>query len=164
MRTSNQFSLDQAGNCRARIGGSRRYGSSRWALLAFALLFMACAMSPASLAQTTSSTLRGTVKDPSGAVIPNATVTLVSARTGQERKVTSSEEGAYAFASVDPGTYTLRVEGANFKTYQQTDLVISPSSTVGTDVTLEVGAASETVTVTAEAISQIQTETGEKSN
>lgn len=120
---------------------------------------------PATYAQTTgSSTLRGVVKDPNGAIVPNANVILVSERTGQERRTPTSSEGTYTFASVDPGSYTLRVEGANFKTYQQTGLVISPSSTQGADVTLEVGSAAETVTVTAEAQSQIQTETGEKSN
>ncbi|HVF29080.1 MAG TPA: TonB-dependent receptor, partial [Pyrinomonadaceae bacterium] len=164
MRTSNQFGFDQKGKHRVRTGDSCHERSSRWALLAFALLLVV-GLAPQSFAQTTgSSTLRGTVKDPAGAVVPNATVVLVSERTGQERRITTGDEGTYTFASIDPGTYTLRVESANFKTSEQTGLVISPSSTVGSDVTLEVGAASETVTVTAEAINQIQTETGEKSN
>lgn len=131
------------------------------ALALFALL----TVTPAAFAQTSgSATLRGTVKDAAGAIVPASTVTITSNRTSAERKITTGNEGTFTFPSLDPGTYTLKVEAANFKTYVQTDLVLSPSDTRGADVTLEPGGASETVTVTAESITQIQTETGEKSN
>lgn len=132
--------------------------------LAISLLVL-FAVAPGAFAQTTgSATLRGVVKDANGAVVPNATVTLVSERTSAERRGTTGEDGTYTFASVDPGPYTLRVEAANFKSSVQTNLVLAPSDTRGADVSLEVGVASETVTVTAEAGNTIQTETGEKSN
>lgn len=120
---------------------------------------------PVALGQTSgSATLRGTVKDVSGAVVPEADVTLIGEGTGIERKATTNDEGTYVFATVDPGRYTLRVERASFKTYVQPELVLSPSDTRGVDAVLQVGEASETVTVSADALTTIQTETGEKSN
>lgn len=133
-------------------------------MFSLCLLFMLVAV-PLSTAQTTgSATLRGTVKDPNGAVVPNASLTLINNQTNAERKVSTGEEGSYTFTALEPGPYTLRVEGQTFKTYVQNDLIISPSDTRGQDVTLELGGASETVVVTSDNVQQIQTETGEKSN
>ena len=117
--------------------GSRRIPRGRgkagpsargWLLSALVLLTAASV----SLAQGTSSTIRGTVKDPQGAVVRGATVTLVGGTRGDERKVTTGDEGNYTFTSVDPGPYTLRVEVTGFKTYQQT-FTLSPSETRGID-------------------------------
>lgn len=117
-----------------------------------------------TLAQTTgSATLRGSVKDPNGAVVAGATVTITSERTKAERKVATGEDGVFVFSSLTPDTYTVKVEAASFKTAQQTGLVLAPSDTRGLDVTLEVGAAEQVMTVQAEA-EQIQTETGAKEN
>jgi hypothetical protein len=130
------------------------------------LVFGLCLLAGASgaLAQTTgSATLRGTVKDQNGAVVAKATVTLVSDATKDERKTASNSEGIYVFSSVNPGTYTVRIEGSGFKKAEQTGLVLSPSDIRGLDFTLQVGAASETVTVTATA-DVLQTETGAKEN
>src|SRR3712207_4136129 len=96
--------------------------SPRRFLWVVGLLLTLCA-APVALAQTTgSATLRGTVKDPNGAVVANATVTLVSERTGEERRITTGGEGSYAFASLDPGAYTLRVEASGFKSQEQTKI------------------------------------------
>src|SRR5689334_17513875 len=129
----------------------------RW--LASALVLFAAAS--VSLAQGTSSTIRGTVKDPQGAVVRGATVTLVSGARGDERKVTTGDEGGYTFTSVNPGPYTLKVEMSGFKTYQQT-FTLSPSETRGIDAELEIGVTDE-VTVVDEG-SLIKTETGERSD
>ena len=118
-----------------------------------------------SLAQTTSSaTLRGTVKDPSGAVVPNATVTLTLVTTQSERKTKTSGEGVYTFTSLTPGIYTLTVEATSFKKSVKTDINLSPSDTKGVDVEMAIGAATESVTITASAAEEIKTETGERSN
>jgi hypothetical protein len=116
---------------------------------------------PVTFAQGSGSTVRGDVKDPNGAVVPGATVTLVDAR-GAERKATTTSSGSYTFTSVDPGQYTLRVEGAGFKTSEQ-QFSLAPNETRGLDVALEIGAANETVTVTDQG-SAIKTETGERSD
>ncbi len=141
----------------------RKSNVPNWRSLAFGLLVLLIA-APGSVAQTGSATLRGSVKDPNGAVVPNAEVTLVSDRTQAERKAKTSDGGTYVLTALEPGPYTLRVGAANFKSYEQTDLVMSPNDTRAVDVTLEIGAASETVTVTADASTSLQTETGEKSN
>ncbi len=117
-----------------------------------------------SLAQTTgSATLRGVVKDPNGAVVSSATVTLTNLRTSSERKTKTTSEGNYAFAALDPGAYDLKVEAAGFKALSQTGIMLSPSDNRGLDLTLEVGATSETVTISG-TIEEIKTETGERSN
>jgi len=92
-----------------------------------------------------------------------ATVTLISDKTKNERKATTNSEGNYAFQLVDPGSYSLKIEAGGFKTLSQTGVILSPSDNKGLDLTLEVGATSETVTITGLS-EEIKTETGEKSN
>lgn len=114
--------------------------------------------------QTTgSATLRGTVKDPQGAILRDATVTLLNERTKEERRTQSSEDGTYTFTAVAPGTYTLKAEATGFKTSSQPNLNIETSGTQGIDITMEIGQPSETVTITAGA-EQLQTETGAREN
>jgi outer membrane receptor protein involved in Fe transport len=133
-----------------------------WPALISLLLFLCLA--PGALAQGLSgSTLRGVVKDSSGGLVPNATVRLISSRSGGEREVKSNDEGSYVFTGVDPGLYTLRVEAPGFKSHLQTEFTLSPSDTRNLDVALEVGAPSETVTVTGDA-TPIKTDTGERSD
>src|ERR1043165_3656151 len=127
-------------------------------LLLTALMLFATA--PISFAQT-SSTLRGVVRDPQGAVVPNATVTLTGAQRGNERQAKTSDDGAYVFTSVDPGVYTLKIEMQGFKTYQQ-KVSLAPSETRGLDAELQIGVSGE-VTVVDEG-SIIKTETGERSD
>jgi hypothetical protein len=151
---------------RTNYGSSKRSSGSRGkvkllvfgALLSMLILF---ATAPVSFAQGTSSTLRGVVKDPQGAVVPGATVTLTSAQRGDERQVKTNNEGAYVFTSVDPGAFTLKVEMQGFKTYQQ-KITLSPSETRGVDAELQIGVSDE-VTVVDEG-SIIKTETGERSD
>ncbi len=131
--------------------------------LVFGLCLLAGGAS-VSLAQTTgSATLRGTVKDQNGAVVAKATVTLVNESTKDERKTVTNQDGIYVFSSVTPGTFSVRVENSGFKKAEQTGLILSPSDTRALDITLQVGAATETVTVTATA-DVLQTETGAKEN
>jgi Carboxypeptidase regulatory-like domain/TonB-dependent Receptor Plug Domain len=117
-----------------------------------------------SIAQTASSaTLRGTVKDQTGAVVAKATVTLISASSAAERKTTSNNDGIYVFSAVNPGVYTVKIEATGFKTLSRSEVVLSPSETRALETTLEIGIASEIVTVTGTS-EEIKTETGEKSN
>ena len=90
-----------------------------------------------TVAQTTgSATLRGTVKDPQGAIIRDAIVTLINERNKDERQTKSSEDGAYTFAAVAPGTYTIKTEVQGFKTRTQTGFAIETSDTKGLSVHL----------------------------
>ena len=126
-------------------------------------LTMLASVHPAFSQTTGSATLRGTVKDPQGAVVPGATITLVKEGTKEERKTKSSEDGTYTFSALSPGVYTMRAEMQGFKTSVKSNLNIETSGTQGIDLTLEVGQPTETVTVTANA-ETLQTETGAREN
>src|SRR5262245_6374541 len=112
-------------------------------------LTMFASVRPAVAQTTGSATLRGTVKDPQGAIIRDATITLINERTKDERKAKSSEDGTYTFAALLPGTYTVKTEAAGFKTMSQTGFVIETSDTKGFDINMEVGQPTENVTVVA---------------
>ena len=120
---------------------------------------LALGLATTAFAQGNSGTLRGSISDSSGGILPGANVTLVNDATKASRSAVTDAKGGYYFASVQPGSYTLRVEIQGFKKVDQKGVRISPNDTRGVDVTLEVGAQTETVEVTA-ARELIQTETG----
>jgi len=101
-------------------------------------------------AQTFTGGLRGAVKDANG-VIPGVTVQLVNEGTGVAREAVSNEQGLYNFAAVPPAVYTVRATLTGFKSYEQKGVRVSAQQFVTVDVTLEVGALEETITVTGEA-------------
>src|SRR5215467_826100 len=131
-------------------------------LMAGLLMLLACS-SMAAAQVSNAATLKGTVKDSSGAVVVKAKVTLTSNLRGDSREATTNEAGGYVFTSVEAGPYTVTVEAPGFKTSKIETLNIVAEETRSHDVTLEVGAAAETVTVVAEQ-EQIKTETGERSD
>jgi hypothetical protein len=118
------------------------------AVVAGVLFALACAA--ATNAQTYQGALRGAVRDAQG-VIPGAEVTLVNEDTNAERPAMTNEVGAYAFASVLPGTYTVRVSLPGFKTEERTGFRIGTQQSLVLDFALEVGTLSEQITVTGEA-------------
>jgi hypothetical protein len=129
----------------------------RW--LAHALwTFVAVTLSATAFAQSAGS-LRGSVMDSSGAVVPGAAAVLVSESTKFTREAVTTQDGGFFFAAVDPGNYTLRVSLAGFKTYETRKLRVSPNDTLGVDVKLEVGMQGETIEVTADR-AVISTQTG----
>ncbi len=109
--------------------------------------------------QSTTATVRGTVEDPSGGILPGAAVTMTNTGTQAVQTAVTDERGQYLFSGLFPGTYDLKVELSGFKTYEQKAVPISPNDTRGIDVRLDVGQQTETVTVTAQS-EVIQTETG----
>jgi hypothetical protein len=108
------------------------------------------------LAQSDLGTISGYIKDQSGAVIPNAKVTIGN-KAGVERQATTNESGFFAITNVPPGFYTMTAEAAGFEKYQSTENKLDPSSQLAIDATLTVGAATQTVNVTA-AVATLQTE------
>lgn len=126
-------------------------------LLTLALLVAGVAPGAAQTGGT--ATVRGTVSDTSGGVLPGATVTVTNTGTKAVRTAVTDERGGYLFSALFPGSYTLKVELEGFKTYEQTDITLSPDSTRGFDVELPVGALTEVVSVTTSQ-EYIQTETG----
>jgi hypothetical protein len=101
--------------------------------------------------------LAGTVKDPSGASIPNVTVTATSITTGQARTTTTGADGAYRFSLLQPGDYKVRFAANGFKTSEVALVTLNVTETPQVDRTLEVGAQSEQVTVSATA-EELQTQ------
>jgi hypothetical protein len=91
--------------------------------------------------------LSGTVSDPNGAVISGATVMVKNAATGVEYKATSSGSGTYTIPSVGTGTYTVVVSAPGFKQVEVREVKIDAGTPANVNVTLEVGAATESVVI-----------------
>ncbi len=109
-------------------------------------------ISLSALAQEGTSALRGTVTDPSGAVVPNATVSIVNQATGLNRRaVVTDESGDYVFTSLVPGIYRMTVEANGFKKATQENLTLSVGETRELKLALAIGGASESVNISAEA-------------
>jgi hypothetical protein len=106
--------------------------------------------SPSLPAQSTYGTVSGSVADPSGGAIPGAQVTLTNLATAEARSITTSGDGLYSFVNVLPGNYRLTVDKAGFKHFDRNPVVVQVQQDVHIDVTMEVGAQTQTVEVTAE--------------
>jgi hypothetical protein len=113
----------------------------------FAIFFC---MAASIQAQTATATVTGTVSDPSGAVVANATVELKNTANGQIYSSVSTETGNYAVSRLPVGSYEMTVAVPGFKTYTRHGLVFSAAQVARIDLSLEVGAATESITVTAE--------------
>src|SRR5258706_2660779 len=123
------------------------------AAVRFAFLSMAITicllMAQSGLAQSIiSGEITGTVTDSTHAVVPNATVTLISTESGFNATATTNSSGAFRFPLLRPGNYTLTVTAPNFRTSKR-DVVAAVGQVVEVPVQLEVGATTETVEVTA---------------
>jgi hypothetical protein len=100
---------------------------------------------------TTTATLSGVVTDPSGAVLPHASVTLVATEKGINRTFTTDNGGRYSFNQLPPSTYSMTVKAKGFETYQQDGIVLNAAFTATQDVKLAIGSESQSITVTADA-------------
>jgi len=100
--------------------------------------------------QTSTTSLRGTVTDPSGSVVADASVVLTNSESKTERSATTTAQGGYQFLSVPPGTYTLNVTAKGFRRYEQTGLELLVNTPATANVQLKVGTLAEVVTVTGE--------------
>ncbi|WP_162271402.1 TonB-dependent receptor [Luteitalea pratensis] len=99
-------------------------------------------------AQALYGTIAGTVTDDSGAAIPGATVTVVNEGTGLQVSGVTDETGAYAIRNLQPGTWTVKASLQGFKEYIQTGVPVAQNDVSRVDGKLEVGALTESVTVT----------------
>ena len=120
-------------------------------------IFVSLLWVPGLMSQTPGTgALTGTVKDPSGAVIPNATVTLTSVNTGQARTTMTEADGVYHFNLLQPGNYRVRIEASGFKPVDVPSVTVAVTETGVLDRNLEVGPQAQTVTVEG-AVENIQT-------
>jgi hypothetical protein len=104
---------------------------------------------PMAHAQTSKGILAGTVRDASGAVVPNAKIHVQNEATTESRDLVSNESGAYRVDALAPGLYTIRVESPGFQPTTVQKLDVKPSVVTSFDASLQLGSESTTVNVTA---------------
>src|ERR1051325_5303573 len=108
-------------------------------------------------AQSDIGSIGGFVKDPSGGVIPKAKVVVKNEATGQQIPATTNESGYYVVTNLQPGNYTVPAESQGFKRFESSHNTLVANGALSLDPILTVGAATETVEVTATA-AELQTE------
>ncbi len=118
---------------------------------------LAVPLAPAAMAQSDNSSLSGAVTDSSGALLPNAKVTIHNAATGAESVLTTGANGGYTFPNVQPGTYSIRVESTGFQPSTVENIAVDPSIGRRVDVALKVGDAGTNIVVQA-GVDAVQTE------
>jgi hypothetical protein len=126
------------------------------------VVMLGCFASPART-QTSSATISGHIVDQSGGVVSNAEIKLINQLTNVTVTAHTNRSGNFAFPDQQPGTFTVVVHGSGYKETRQVDLVLSASQNLSTGtIALQVGAVSETVTVSAD-ITPLQTTSSERS-
>jgi outer membrane receptor protein involved in Fe transport len=118
----------------------------------FAFLAFTCALAPflnSALAQVSTAAINGTIRDATGAVVPDANLVLKNVATGLERKTTSNSAGTYVVVSIPPGAYTLEAVKTGFGTKKIVEFTLQVNQQATFDLDLQVGALGQTVTVQA---------------
>jgi hypothetical protein len=128
-----------------------------WSLRIIAFLALTASL---AFGQGATGTITGTVTDPSGLAIPGVVVQARNTDTGATYSGSSTNAGNYAIPNLPVGNYTVTAQAMGFKTYTHENLAIAAAQVLREDIALEVGAATETVTVQAEA-TLLKTESGE---
>ncbi|MBV9927692.1 MAG: TonB-dependent receptor [Acidobacteria bacterium] len=124
--------------------------SLRSGLPALTALVALLLVAPAARAQLTRGAINGTVRDEAGAAIAGATVRVSDPTKNFSREATTNEEGFYRVAALEPGTYTVTIQGAGFGTLENQNVLVQTSNETTLDATLKAGAVTETVNVTAQ--------------
>src|SRR5262249_12665135 len=132
--------------------------SFRFCVRAMLALVCLCVFAGIAQAQFRAS-IQGTALDSKGGVVAGAKVTLTNQETGATRETVTSAEGFYRIGELPPGKYTITVEASGFKQFTSKDVQVEAEQTRGLDVTWDVGAVTEQVTVTASE-ERLQTQDG----
>src|SRR6201987_610929 len=115
-----------------------------------ALLALSLLLCVGAYAQAVTGTVLGTVLDSSGGAIPNAKVTLTEVNTGASRDTQTNDSGNYTFPSVPEGNYSVSIEAPGFKKETKPNVRVDVNTNARVDSTLQPGAITEQVVVTAE--------------
>ncbi len=118
-------------------------------------ILIAVGISIASLAQTSSGRIAGTVLDPSGAVVKGASVSILNERTNQERSTVTGDDGNYAFTGLEPSDYTLSVSQPGFAKAEINGLPLQVGQEIRHNLSLTVGETTSVVNVEGDAISAV---------
>ncbi|MBS1791355.1 MAG: TonB-dependent receptor [Acidobacteria bacterium] len=116
-----------------------------------AVTFVAGLMALTANAQALYGSVVGNVTDPQGAVLPGATVSITNTGTGLKVDTTTDDTGAFIFRNLPTGTYDMTLSLKGFKEMRQSGIIVTAGNPKRVDVTLQIGAAQESVTVTADA-------------
>ncbi|MFN7946567.1 MAG: TonB-dependent receptor [Blastocatellia bacterium] len=122
------------------------------------LMLLSALLLPAS-GQATRGSLTGVINDNTGAVVPDATVTIRNNATGEELRATTDSQGTFNFPSLSPGRYALKIEAKGFKRAEVQDVVIEVSTPARVNVGLEVGELSEAVVISSQTQELVNTST-----
>src|ERR1700731_140600 len=120
--------------------------------ISHALVLCALLLGLSSQAFGQNATVVGTIIDPSGAAVANATITITHTETGQTYHLTSNSDGNYVAPDLPIGHYNIKVEASGFKAAEQKGLVLQVGDRTRLDYQMAVGGATETVTVEANAV------------
>src|ERR1700736_6590162 len=115
----------------------------------FAGTFVILLLSTYTFGQSTFGSFTGTVKDPTGAVIPAATVDVTNEGTGGKRQVTTSSAGVFNVPNLDLGVYKVRISAKGFSTYERTGLHLAANQIIDLPVELTLGTTSGIIEVQA---------------
>jgi len=115
-------------------------------------LLLSAALPPVARAQALYGSIVGVVSDPSGAVVPGVQVTAKNVGTGQTKDDTTDASGRFNLQSLLPGNYTLSIKGPGFKAVERSGISVTPNTISRVEQTLEIGQATEQVTVSSEAV------------
>ena len=121
----------------------------RIALCAVLALPVVATVAPAHLYAQSNATLTGTVLDPRGVALPGAAVSIRDEDTDVVQKLTSDGQGKYSFANLPAGKYTIQVDAPGFNTSKRTGVELAAGQPTDVPITLELGNASEEITVEA---------------
>src|SRR6266849_3820567 len=149
-RLSGAAQLFCGASCASRIPRASRRQAS-WILCRMVAALLALLVLGSSAWGQATTSVRGTVVDPSGKAVAGASVVLANSESKTERTSTTGDQGEYQFLLVPPGKYTLTVTATGFRRYEQTDLKLLVNTPATANAELRVGGTSETVTVTSEA-------------
>jgi hypothetical protein len=141
-------------------GSGRKLNSVALLSILFCLVMVMFVATPAMAQEAT---IVGTVTDPTGAAVPNAAITVTAVETGIVRSLNTSSDGQYVAPDLHIGRYTVKAVAAGFKAIEQKDIVLAVNDRTRVDLKLQVGSATEQVTVEAAAI-VVQADSGEVSD
>jgi hypothetical protein len=131
----------------------------RWSAIIVGIILLVSTLP----AQTTTGTITGIVTDPSGAVVPNAKVTILNEAEGSTRDLATSASGVFTASNLTVGTYRVRVTATGFAQFDSTNLILNANQVLNTNVHLALASAGSTVQVAAD-VTAISTETSNISN
>jgi hypothetical protein len=119
--------------------------------LVILVLCLAFGVNPAAAQSTTDGAIGGLIKDPNGAVVPNATITVRNEGTNKESTATSDDEGRFRVVQLQPGNYTVTIGVSGFASFSQPHVVVEVGRVTSLDIPLSISGSTEQVEVTAEA-------------